>query len=57
MMEYLAKCAAVRGTHVIAKGVETPGMRDILKEYAISSMQGNFYAKALSADDILEKYD
>ena len=55
-MEYLAKCAAVRGTHVIVKGVETSGMRDILRGYSIGSMQGNLYAAPISADELLEKY-
>ena len=55
-MEYLAKCAAAHGTHVIAKGVETPGMRDILKGCEIASMQGNFYASPVSADELLSRY-
>ena len=56
-MEYLAKCAAVRGTHVIVKGVETPGIRDILRSYAISSMQGNLYAAPIPADELLDRFD
>lgn len=56
-MEYLAKCAAVRGTHVIAKGVETSGMRDILRRYAIGSMQGNLYAAPIPAEELLTKFE
>ena len=56
-MEYLAKCAAVRGTHVIVKGVETPGMRDILRRCAISSMQGNLYAAPIPAGELLDRFD
>ncbi|MBR3560262.1 MAG: EAL domain-containing protein [Oscillospiraceae bacterium] len=53
---HLAECAAARGTTVIAKGVETAGMRDILKSCRIGSAQGNLYSKPMSIDGILKEF-
>ena len=55
-MDYLAKCAAVRGTHVIVKGVETAGMQDILKNCRIGSAQGNLYSKPISFDEVMAAF-
>ena len=55
-MDYLAKCAAVRGTHVIVKGVETAGMQDILKNCRIGSAQGNLYSKPTSFDEVMAAF-
>ena len=49
-MGYLVKGAAVRGTSIIVKGVETAGMRDILRTYPVGSIQGNFYSRPLPAE-------
>ncbi len=53
---HLAECAAARGTTVIAKGVETPGMRDILKSCRIGSAQGNLYSKPMSFTGIMNEF-
>ena len=55
-MLHLAECAAARGTHVIAKGVETAGMRDILKDCRIGSAQGNLYAEPLAFDAVMTEF-
>ena len=55
-MDHLARCAEVRGTRVIVKGVETPGMRDILQGSDIESMQGNLYSKPVSCRELIEEY-
>ena len=55
-MDHLARCAEVRGTRVIVKGVETPGMRDILQGFDIESMQGNLYSKPVSCRELIEEY-
>ena len=44
-MRYLSKLASIRGARVCVKGVETPGMRDILKRFDINGLQGNLYCK------------
>ena len=53
---HLAECAAARGTTVIAKGVETAGMRDILKSCRIGSAQGNLYSKPMSFSGIMDEF-
>ena len=55
-MRHLAECAAARGTQVIAKGVETAGMRDILKDCRIGSAQGNLYARPISFDEMMAEF-
>lgn len=55
-MRHLAECAAARGTRVIAKGVETAGMRDILKDCRIVSAQGNLYSRPMSFDDLMAEF-
>ena len=55
-MLHLAECAAARGTTVIAKGVETAGMRDILKSCRIGSAQGNLYSKPMSFAGIMDEF-
>lgn len=55
-MLHLAECAAARGTTVIAKGVETAGMRDILKSCRIGSAQGNLYSKPMSFSGIMDEF-
>ena len=55
-MRHLAECAAARGTQVIAKGVETSGMRDILKDCRIARAQGNLYSKPLSFSSVMEEF-
>lgn len=55
-MLHLAECAAARGTTVIAKGVETAGMRDILKSCRIDSAQGNLYSKPMSFTGIMDEF-
>jgi len=55
-MRHLAECAAARGTQVIAKGVETAGMRDILKDCRIVSAQGNLYSRPMSFDDLMAEF-
>ena len=55
-VEYLARMAAARGTDVCVKGVETSNMRDILKQFDVSSMQGNLYSKPESFDVIMKRF-
>ena len=55
-MRHLAECAAARGTQVIAKGVETAGMRDILKDCRIGSAQGNLYSRPISFDEVMAEF-
>ncbi|MBR4777046.1 MAG: EAL domain-containing protein [Lachnospiraceae bacterium] len=42
------------GADVCVEGVETSGMRDIIKDYGIHSFQGYYYSKPISIDELLE---
>ena len=55
-MEYLAHLAAIRGTHVIVKGVETAEMRDIIRDFSIESMQGNYYSKPITMEQMMAEF-
>ena len=45
--------ASIFGAKVCVEGVETAGMRDILRSFRVGSFQGYFYAKPLSPDQLL----
>ena len=45
--------ATTYGAVVCIEGVETTGMRDILREYDVHSFQGDYYAKPLEYDDFV----
>lgn len=55
-MKYLALLADIRGTRVLAKGVETEGEQHILLDFTVSGMQGNFFSGPLSSDAIIRHY-
>ena len=46
--------ARIFGTKVCVEGIETAGMRDILREYHVGSFQGYYYAKPLPPEQVLE---
>ncbi len=45
--------AGIFGADVCVEGIETPGMRDIIKDYGIHSFQGYFYSKPIAIDELL----
>jgi len=45
--------AAICKAKVCAEGIETAGMRDILREFRVASFQGYFYAKPLPLEQFL----
>ena len=45
--------ASIFRAKVCAEGIETPGMRDILREFHVQSFQGYYYAKPLPFDQCL----
>ena len=47
--------AGTFGAEVCVEGIETTGMRDIIKDYGIHSFQGYYYSKPISIDELLEK--
>ena len=47
--------AGTFGAEVCVEGIETTGMRDIIRDYGIHSFQGYYYSKPITIDDLLEK--
>ena len=45
--------ASIFGSKVCVEGVETAGMRDILRGFSVDSFQGYFYAKPLSSGQLM----
>ncbi len=50
----IADLASLFRAKVCVEGIETGGMRDILKNYHVESFQGYYYAKPLALDQLLE---
>ena len=50
----ISDLASIFGAKVCIEGIETQGMRDILKEYHVESFQGYYYAKPLMLDRFIE---
>ncbi|MCR4789353.1 MAG: EAL domain-containing protein [Lachnospiraceae bacterium] len=47
--------AGTFGADVCVEGIETSGMRDIIKDYGIHSFQGYYYSKPISLEELLSK--
>ena len=54
LIRNIADLAFLFGAKVCVEGIETEGMRDILKQYHVESFQGYYYAKPLLIGDFLE---
>lgn len=54
LIRNIADLASIFGAKVCVEGIETRGMRDILKSYHVESFQGYYYAKPLLFDRFLE---
>ena len=46
--------AGTFGAEVCVEGIETTGMRDIIKDYSIHSFQGYYYSKPVDIESLLE---
>ena len=51
LMRNFADVASIFGAKVCVEGIETAGMRDILKRFHVKSFQGYYYAKPLPAEE------
>jgi EAL domain-containing protein (putative c-di-GMP-specific phosphodiesterase class I) len=56
LVNNLADVARIFGAKVCVEGIETSGMRDILKGYGINCFQGYYYSKPVEIEEILAKY-
>jgi diguanylate cyclase (GGDEF)-like protein len=54
LIEHFVNLAATFGARVCVEGVETEGMKRILKNYPVKSFQGYYYAKPLILEDFLK---
>ena len=52
----MTNMAAELGTNVCIKGVESKNIRDIVKSFPISAMQGHLYSEAIVIDELMKKY-
>lgn len=53
LVHNIVDLASIFGAKVCVEGIETEGMRDILRGFHVGSFQGYFYAKPLLLDQIL----
>ena len=54
LIRLIVDLAAVFGAKVCVEGIETAGMRDILRHYRVESFQGYYYAKPLPLDRLTD---
>ena len=54
IVKNIADLASIFNAKVCVEGIETEGMRDILKLYQVESFQGYYYAKPLMLEQFLE---
>ena len=47
--------AGIFGADVCVEGIETSGMRDIIRDYGIHSFQGYYYSKPVPLDELLDQ--
>ena len=50
----IADMASIYGAKICVEGIETAGMRDILRNFRVGSFQGYYYAKPLPQDQLLK---
>ena len=54
MIRSIVDLASIFRAKVCAEGVETEGMREILRGFRVGSFQGYFYAKPLTPEQFAE---
>ena len=54
LLNHFTDIAGTFGAKVCVEGIETSGMRDIIKKYGIHSFQGYFYSKPVPMDELLD---
>lgn len=53
MIKHFTAIAATCQANVCVEGIETQGMRDILKDYSVQAFQGYYYAKPMDSESLL----
>ena len=57
LVSVITDLSDIYGASTCVEGIETEGMRDILRKYPVSSFQGYLYSKPLPFYDFMKKYD
>ncbi len=55
LLNKFTEMAGIFGADVCVEGIETSGMRDIIRTYGVHSFQGYFYSKPLPIDEFIDK--
>ncbi|MDO4807137.1 MAG: EAL domain-containing protein [Coriobacteriales bacterium] len=55
LVRSIGDLVSIFGAKLCVEGIETEGMRDILKEYHVESFQGYYYAKPLLLQQLLDR--
>ena len=56
IVQHLAELAADLGTKVCLKGVEDEDICQIIKNFPVTNLQGNYYSEAITLDEIIERF-
>ena len=56
IVRHLSELAAELGTQVCLKGIEDAEIRDEVKKFPITNVQGHYYSEAITLDEIIAKY-
>jgi len=56
IVRHLSELASELGTKVCLKGVEDAEIREAVKTFPITNVQGNFYSEAIQLNEIMERY-
>ena len=54
LLNNIKDLAGIFGAKVCVEGIETSGMRDIIRDYSVHSFQGYFFSKPIPMDDLIE---
>ena len=56
ILEYLTKMAVTCVEHINVKGVDSQELLDIVKEFPVTTIQGELFTKPLVMEELMEKY-
>lgn len=56
IVRHLSELAAELGTQVCLKGIENATIRDEVKKFPITNVQGHYYSEAITLDEIIKRY-
>ena len=54
LLSSIKDVAGIFGAKVCVEGIETSGMRDIIRDYRVHSFQGYYYSKPVPMDELIE---